>query len=79
MGQIKFKGDLKVFYYESLEPSFKFLTVEEKLNLIEQSNSIWYNILFYNDAKGEYTLSQDKISKYDIASFYKLSLNLILI
>ena len=58
---------------------FQFLTVGEKLNLIEQSNSIWYNILFYNDAKGEYTIPQDKISKYDIVSFHKPNLNIVLI
>ena len=34
---------------------------------------------FYYDAQGECTISQDKISKYDIASFYNFSFNLILI
>ena len=35
--------------------------------------------LFYYDAQGECTISQDKISKYDIVSFYKFNLNLNII
>ena len=55
------------------------LTVGEKLNLIEQSNSTWYNISFYNDAEGEYTISQYKISKYDIVLFHNKEFQPIII
>ena len=81
LGANKVQGGPKSFLLWKFGAFFqkKILTVEEKLSLIEQSNSIWYNIFFYNDAKGEYTISQDKISKYDIASFYKLNLNIVLI
>ena len=79
LGANKVQGGPKSFLLWKSGAFFQFLTIEEKLNLLEQSNSVWYDISFYNNPKGEYTISQDKISKYDIVSFHKLNLNIVLI
>ena len=79
LGANKVRGGPKNFLLWKSGAFFQFLTIGEKLNLIEQSNSIWYDISFYNDAKGEYTISQYKISKYDIVLFHNKEFQPIII